>query len=82
MIRAASHATLALLLLAGLSACGSTGSLKWPDGNPAPAMVGASEAPTVEQMLTPPPQAAPERLDDPVKESELREDDPFDLPPT
>lgn len=75
-----------LVLLIGtagaLAACGSTGALKWPQGDPAPALLGANAPPTVEEMLTPPPQAAPERLDDPVKESELREDDPFDLPPT
>ena len=46
---------------------------------PAPAM--ASEPLTTEQMLTPPPIARPERVDELLRRSEQRQDDRFDLPP-
>ncbi len=67
------------LLLAG---CGSREPLEPPPGAalpPAPAM--AARAPTTEEMLTPPPIARPERAGEPLRRSEEREDDRFDLPP-
>ena len=75
-------AALYLPPLLALAACGSTGKLQWPEGGPPPAAVGAETAPTAEEMLDPPPQAAPVRLDDPVRRSEERREDKFDLPPT
>ena len=71
---------LALTLL--LAACGSREPLAPPPGEPlppAPAM--AQQAPSVEQMLEPPPIARPERVDELLRRSEEREDDRFDLPP-
>jgi hypothetical protein len=70
----------AILLLA---ACGGREPLRPKSGDsmpPAPAM--ASRAPTTEELLTPPPIARPERVDEPLRRSEEREDDRFDLPPT
>ena len=69
---------LALLLVA---ACGRKNDLQPADGTLPPAPSGAAAAPTVEAMLDPPPQAAPERVDDPVKRSEERREDRFELPP-
>jgi hypothetical protein len=69
---------LALLLVA---ACGRKSDLQPADGTLPPAPYGATAAPTVEAMLDPPPQAAPERVDDPVKRSEERREDRFELPP-
>ena len=72
---------LAIVMLA-LAACGAKGPLKWPEGQP-PAPPPGAEAPvSTEKMLTPPPEAAPNRVDDPVRKSEERGDDPFDIPPT
>ncbi len=70
----------ALLLL---SACGGREPLRPNPGQSmpvAPAM--ASRAPTTEELLTPPPVARPERVDEPLRRSEAREDDRFELPPT
>lgn len=64
-----------------LSACGSKGPLEWPDGSPPPAPVGEARAPTPSEMLEPPPQAVPERLNDPVENADQRREDYFDLPP-
>ena len=69
---------LALLLVA---ACGRKSDLQPVDGTLPPAPYGAATTPTVEAMLDPPPQAAPERVDDPVKRSEERREDRFELPP-
>ena len=74
-------ALLTALLLLG--ACGGREPLRPKPGDsmpPAPAM--ASRAPTTEELLTPPPIARPERVDEPLRRSEEREDDRFDLPPT
>ena len=68
-----------LLLVA---ACGSRGELTWPDGKAPPAPLGAAQPETAAEMLVPPPQAAPVRLDDPVERSEERREDRFDLPPS
>ena len=71
-------ALFALLLLA---ACGRKADLQPADGTLPPAPYGATSTPSVESMLDPPPQAAPERVDDPVKRSEERREDRFELPP-
>ena len=41
----------------------------------------ASAPLTTEQMLTPPPIARPERVDELLRRSEERQEDRFDLPP-
>jgi hypothetical protein len=41
----------------------------------------ARTTPTVEQLLTPPPNARPDRVDELLKKSQPRSADPFDLPP-
>ena len=72
----------AAILIALLSACGGREPLmpKPGDSMPvAPAM--AARAPTTEELLTPPPVARPERVDELLRRSEPREDDRFDLPP-
>lgn len=73
---------LALALALLLAACGSREPLRPPAGESppvAPAM--AQRAPTVDEMLEPPPIARPERVDELLRRSEEREDDRFDLPP-
>ncbi len=65
-----------------LAACGLREPLALPPGEappPAPAM--ASRPLTTDEMLTPPPIARPERLDELLRRSDEREDDRFDLPP-
>lgn len=73
--------TAALIALLLLAACGRKGELQPADGQLPPAPYGAAASPTVDAMLVPPPQAAPERVDDPIKRSEERREDRFDLPP-
>jgi hypothetical protein len=41
----------------------------------------AASTPTAEMLLTPPPYARPQRVDELVKKSQPRQADPFDLPP-
>ncbi len=73
---------LALLLLALLAGCGSYSDLKPAAGDsPPPAPYGRSDPPTAEELLELDPQAAPERTVELRRQSEEREDDPFDLPP-
>lgn len=75
----------ALLLLAAilLAGCGSREPLQPPPGASLPvAPETAPRAATTEELLTPPPMAAPQRVDETLTRSEEREDDRFDLPPT
>ena len=75
--------TRAVILVAlALSACGKQGDLtpvppRTPPAKPAAALT----APTPEEMLRLPPQSQPNRVDDPVSRSQVRPDDPFNLPP-
>ena len=79
MTRAAAPA---LLLRAALSACGAQRDLTpVPGESLPPAPYGRSDTPTAEELLEPAPQAAPERSVELRRQSEEREDDPFDLPP-
>lgn len=41
----------------------------------------ARATPTFDELLTPPTQARPDRVDELIKRSEPRPNDPFDLPP-
>ncbi|PTQ07802.1 hypothetical protein CLG96_16795 [Sphingomonas oleivorans] len=70
----------ALLLL--LAACGSRETLKPVAGKslpPKPAM--ASQAPSVDQLLTSPTDQRPGRSEELLTKSQERPDDRFDLPP-
>lgn len=72
-------ALLPLLLLT--AACGAKGPLAWPEGGPPAPPPGVEGPLTSEKMLKPPPQAAPARVDDPIRRSEEREVDEFDVRP-
>ena len=65
-----------------LSACGSRLPLEPAPGASMPMKPAlAARAPTTEELLTPPPIADPQRVDELLRRSEEREDDRFDLPP-
>ncbi len=71
-----------LAALCLLAACGSRESLQPAPGQkmpPQPAM--ATSPQTTTQLLEIPPIAKPERIDEPLKRSQAREEDRFDLPP-
>jgi len=71
-----------ILPLLSLGACAQTAELRPAAGESLPpAPYGAEEPLTAEELLTLDPQAAPERSVELRRESEEREDDPFDLPP-
>ncbi|GGD46740.1 hypothetical protein GRI62_09160 [Erythrobacter arachoides] len=77
---ATSAATIAALLL--LSACGQKADLEPAAGEALPQPpYGASTPLDANDLLALDPQAAPERSVELRRESEEREDDPFDLPP-
>jgi predicted small lipoprotein YifL len=79
MIHRQSIAALALL---ALTACGSQRDLVPVAGAALPpAPYGRAERPTAAELLQLPPQAAPVRNEELRRQSEEREDDPFDLPP-
>lgn len=71
-----------LFAAAALGACGSVGDLEPPPGRPLPVKPAmAQKAPSAEDLLTPPPFAKPERVDELMRRSQPREADRFDLPP-
>lgn len=73
---------LTFTVLVALSGCGSRDALRPEAGKsmpPKPAM--AATAPTVDELLNPPPVARPDRSDELLKKSEERPDDRFNLPP-
>ena len=76
----------ALLLLALLAAagCGRVSELKPEAGKSLPVKpLLARATPTADELLTPPTNARPDRVDELMKRSEARKADPFDLtPPT
>ena len=66
----------------GLTACGQQAQLMPAPGQPLPVKpLLAKSTPTAEQLLTPPVNARPERIDELIKRSEPRRPDRFDLPP-
>ena len=78
MIRTATILTSALIL----TACGGREPLQPAQGEGmpvAPAM--AQTVPTTDDLLEPSTLQRPERVDELLRRSEEREDDPFDLPP-
>ena len=69
-------------ILVSVTGCGLREPLEPPPGQPAPPVSAmASEPLTTEEMLTPPPIARPQRVDELLRRSEERRDDRFDLPP-
>lgn len=78
MLRAPSIFVLAITL----AACGRMGDLRPPEGQSLPVRpAAAAETPDAGDLLTPPPYARPERVDELVKRSTPREPDRYDLPP-
>lgn len=74
---------IALLLPALLiSACGLRTPLEPPPGEgPPPRPLMAQSPLTTDEMLSPPPIARPDRIDELLRRSEPRGEDRFDLPP-
>ena len=71
-----------VVLIALLAGCGKVADLKPAAGEPLPVKpLMARTTPTAKDLLTPPTYAAPERVDELMKKSEPRAQDPFDLPP-
>ena len=71
-----------LLAVFCLGACGQMAELQPAPGEPLPVKpLLAKSTPIAEQLLTPPTNARPERIDELVKRSQPREPDRFDLPP-
>lgn len=65
-----------------LVGCGKAEELTPAAGQALPVKPAAArELPTANDLLTPPTQARPDRIDEPLRRSEERKDDPFDLPP-
>lgn len=68
--------------VAALAACGREAELKPAPGQPMPVKpLMARTTPTVDELLTVPSYARPGRVDELVKKSQPRPQDPFDLPP-
>ena len=76
-----SRIILALAML-GLLSCGRVAELKPAAGQSLPVKpLMARATPTADELLTPPPYARPDRVDELMKRSEPRHPDPFALPP-
>jgi hypothetical protein len=72
----------ALTLSLAVSACGSRVKLKLQQGASLPIKAEEASAQlTVNEMLTPTPQARPKRSDELITRSEERREDKFDIPP-
>ena len=68
--------------LLALAACGSQRDLRPQPGDALPPPpYGRGDAPSAAELLEPTPQAVPIRSEELRRQSEEREDDPFDLPP-
>jgi hypothetical protein len=74
-----------ILLIAGillLASCGRQVDLAPAPGHKMPVKpLMARTAPTVDELLTPPTYTRPDRVDELVKKSQPRPQDPFDMPP-
>jgi hypothetical protein len=76
------RAPFALIAAAALAGCGKVTPLHPAAGQSLPVKPAlASTTPDAEQLLTPPTQARPERIDELMKRSQPRRVDRFDLPP-
>jgi hypothetical protein len=70
------------LAIAALVGCGRVADLKPASGHALPVKpLMARTTPTAQDLLTLPPYAKPDRVDELVKRSQPRAADPFDLPP-
>lgn len=68
--------------LLALGSCGHVADLKPAEGEHLPVKpLMARETPTPQELLTRPTYAKPDRVDELVKRSVPRPQDPFDLPP-
>ena len=68
--------------IALLGGCGRVAELQPAPGESLPVKpLMARTTPTPDQLLTAPPYARPDRVDELVKRSQPRQADPFDLPP-
>jgi hypothetical protein len=73
---------LLLASMAGLAGCGRVADLEPAPGHALPVKpLMARTAPSAKDLLTLPPYAKPDRVDELVKRSQAREPDSFDLPP-
>jgi len=73
---------LVLTVLFGMAGCGRVADLKPAAGKSLPVKpLMARATPTAEDLLTIPPYAKPQRVDELVTRSQPRPADPFDLPP-
>jgi len=71
-----------LLATIGLGSCGRVADLEPAPGKSLPVRpMMARTTPTPEDLLTPPPYARPDRVDELIRRSQPREPDAFDLPP-
>jgi hypothetical protein len=71
-----------LAAFAGLGSCGRVADLKPAPGQALPVKpLMAKTTPTAKDLLTRPTYARPDRVDELIKRSEPRSEDPFDLPP-
>jgi len=71
-----------LLIVFALGACGQQAELQPAPGHALPVKpLLAKATPTAEELLTPPSNARPQRVDELIKRSEPRRPDRFDLPP-
>jgi hypothetical protein len=65
-----------------LAGCGKVAELKPAQGHALPVKpLMARTTPTADELLTEPPYARPERVDELMKRSQPRQADPFNLPP-
>jgi hypothetical protein len=65
-----------------IASCGRVTDLQPAPGRSMPVRPEMARAtPTFDQLLTPPTQARPDRVDELVKRSQPRPNDPFELPP-
>ena len=73
---------LVLLASLALAACGRVAPLEPPPGQTLPVKPAlAQTTPDADDLLTAPPIARPERIDELMKRSQPRQVDRFDLPP-
>ena len=73
---------LVLIVALALAACGRVAPLEPVPGQALPVKPAlAQKTPSVDELLTAPPIARPERIDELMKRSQPRQTDRFDLPP-
>ncbi len=74
---------IAVTALLATTGCGRRAELAYPEGSSGPATpAGASAPPPPAKLVDPPTQARPSRSDELLRQSEEREADEFDLPPS